>query len=301
MNNFSFALVAFALFSLVFSGFGTSPIFATTQIDQTNLVSEFAIPIGPGIGQSFTPPIGPGIGQSFTPTVDNFIGIEIGVLAECTDSDPWEIDLHHIDLNGELVAGPIIYHVLPGLTQHVIFDATPLNPGTLYAIEINTPSTCQWLASNSNPYPNGISSLGGSTDLVFTTFYDDEYVPDADDDGDGVLNSVDNCPSAPNPDQLNSDDDTLGDACDAFPNDPDNDIDGDGIGGDLDNCPSAPNPDQLNSDDDTLGDACDPTPHGEPQKKSCDALAKENPGKAKGKERAKENNECTYVVPPTGG
>ena len=36
-----------------------------------------------------------------------------------------------------------------------------------------------------------------------------------------------------------------------------------------------------------------PPPEPEPEeKKSCEALNKENPGKAKGKERAKENNNC---------
>ena len=42
-------------------------------------------------------------------------------------------------------------------------------------------------------------------------------VPGADSDADGVLDLVDNCPLDPNPDQIDSDGDTLGDACDAGP------------------------------------------------------------------------------------
>ncbi|HBG59943.1 MAG TPA: FG-GAP-like repeat-containing protein [Anaerolineaceae bacterium] len=49
---------------------------------------------------------------------------------------------------------------------------------------------------------------------------------DPDDDNDGVLDEADNCPFVANPDQLNSDADTYGDACDPLL---DQDTDGDGI------------------------------------------------------------------------
>jgi len=70
-----------------------------------------------------------------------------------------------------------------------------------------------------------------------------------DDDGDGVVNAVDNCP-VPNPDQTDTDGDGLGDACD-------NDDDGDGILDAIDNCPLVPNEDQNDRDGDGIGDACD--------------------------------------------
>lgn len=53
----------------------------------------------------------------------------------------------------------------------------------------------------------------------------------------GILNSRDNCPKTPNPDQRDSDGDGLGDACD--------------------NCPNVPNPNQFDSDSDLVGDVCD--------------------------------------------
>ncbi len=71
-----------------------------------------------------------------------------------------------------------------------------------------------------------------------------------DQDGDGVPNTSDNCPTIPNAGQANLDGDTLGDACD-------DDTDGDGIPNTSDNCPVIANSDQANADNDALGDLCD--------------------------------------------
>lgn len=71
-----------------------------------------------------------------------------------------------------------------------------------------------------------------------------------DPDGDGVGVGCDNCPSVSNPDQANSDDDSLGDACDL-------DDDNDGVSDGSDNCPINSNPSQLDTDGDTQGNACD--------------------------------------------
>lgn len=78
-----------------------------------------------------------------------------------------------------------------------------------------------------------------------------------DDDGDGVPNTTDNCPNHANANQLDSDSDGKGDACDAFPLDPANDADGDGLGANADNCPNHANANQLDSDGDEVGDLCD--------------------------------------------
>ena len=71
-----------------------------------------------------------------------------------------------------------------------------------------------------------------------------------DSDNDGIANSADNCVADFNPDQLDTDLDGLGDACES-------DSDGDGLEDGLDNCRFEFNPDQLNIDADGLGDACD--------------------------------------------
>jgi hypothetical protein len=98
-----------------------------------------------------------------------------------------------------------------------------------------------------------------------------------DDDGDGVPNTLDNCPSVFNPVrpmddgvQADFENDMVGDACDpcplqegttgCAPPNPD-DIDGDGKPNLMDNCPSISNADQADADNDLIGDACDACPN----------------------------------------
>jgi len=96
---------------------------------------------------------------------------------------------------------------------------------------------------------------------------------DGDADGDGLIDSHDNCPFHADPTSIDTDLDGLGDACDDDDDDDglldgaDNcptqvnptqdDFDGDGSGDPCDNCPDRSNPNQLDTDLDTEGDACD--------------------------------------------
>ncbi len=84
-----------------------------------------------------------------------------------------------------------------------------------------------------------------------------------DTDGDGTPDAEDNCPLVWNLNQLDSDRDGIGDACDknasvptAKPDDAEIDRDRDGIPNPLDNCPDDANADQLDSDSDGIGNAC---------------------------------------------
>ncbi len=73
--------------------------------------------------------------------------------------------------------------------------------------------------------------------------------PLPDDDGDGIVTLLDNCPTVANPDQRDSDGNRIGDAC--------GDGDNDTINDTLDNCPAVANTDQLDTNANGLGDACD--------------------------------------------
>jgi hypothetical protein len=77
--------------------------------------------------------------------------------------------------------------------------------------------------------------------------------PLIDGDGDGTGDLVDNCPTIPNPSQVDTDGDGTGDACDT-------DDDGDGLADGIDNCRLSANPSQADADADGVGDACDNCP-----------------------------------------
>jgi len=85
----------------------------------------------------------------------------------------------------------------------------------------------------------------------------------ADTDGDGVPDERDTCPEQPDPDQLDTDRDGTGDACDG-------DDDGDGVFDEDDSCPMLANPDQHDTDGDGAGDACDQDDDGDAVADSAD-------------------------------
>ncbi len=82
-----------------------------------------------------------------------------------------------------------------------------------------------------------------------------------DSDGDRVEDGEDVCPGLNNPDQVDSDEDGMGDECDPTP---DGDSDEDEVDNLEDNCPEVWNPDQSDSDNDGIGDACDIPSNGNP-------------------------------------
>ena len=73
---------------------------------------------------------------------------------------------------------------------------------------------------------------------------------EGDTDGDGVLDSSDNCPKTPNTAQEDLDEDGLGDVCDP-------DKDGDLVDNEEDNCPEVENTKQEDLNSDGEGDLCD--------------------------------------------
>ncbi|WP_372795262.1 reprolysin-like metallopeptidase, partial [Lutibacter sp.] len=102
---------------------------------------------------------------------------------------------------------------------------------------------------------------------------------DRDNDNDGIINTVDNCPDTANPGQADADGDGVGnvcdacigfddtidtdgdgvpDGCDVCPGSDDTiDTDGDGVPDGCDNCPTTANIDQADDDGDGVGNVCD--------------------------------------------
>jgi hypothetical protein len=97
----------------------------------------------------------------------------------------------------------------------------------------------------------------------------------ADSDADGIGDQQDNCPTSSNSDQLDADEDNIGDACEA---EFDRDDDRDGVkfpageGEIADNCPTDFNPNQADLDNDNIGDVCDPDDDGDDVNDDVDAF-----------------------------
>jgi hypothetical protein len=141
-------------------------------------------------------------------------------------------------------------------TWRQIHKITPLDPGFADYFGYAVASTADAIVVGAHQEDPAGKLNAGSVYLINLNC-------DRDDDGDGVTDSLDNCPVVANPIQENSDGDAMGDACDncvSVANSNSADGDGDGVGNACDNCTAAFNPTQADIDHDMRGDACDNCP-----------------------------------------
>lgn len=216
----------------VWTDLGPGPDDASTDVDYWANTWVFSSEFG------LTDTLESSFGDLFFPSFQ-LVWFSTGWTRDTAVSDPNRGMLAGVSANGEY--GGIITENGELIDMDAIYSGRPWNR-----------SSSQILLP-----PNGAETT------YITGFFFRPTVPN-DPDGDGIVNAEDNCPSVPNPNQINTDlANDGGDACDE---DDDNDticdknwnVEGVCTTGPAgrDNCRLKPNYDQADSDNDGCGDAC---------------------------------------------
>ena len=163
-----------------------------------------------------------------------------------TSSNNWNgWDSVNTSYNDELSIDNTIYTLIDSITLMPLEGSPLIDAGI--SIE-SIPQEIVGSAPDIGAYEYGAEKWEAGIEGWIPDFYPWDHISDSDEDG--VFDNEDNCPLTANADQLDTDGDGIGDACDT-------DDDGDGVEDSEDNCPLTANADQLDTDGDGTGDICD--------------------------------------------
>jgi hypothetical protein len=214
---------------------------------------------------------------------DDFGWIEPGAVSVIFSKDPKYIPVEsdHPIFSGFNIGQKLLTHIVTGHTiLNLEISRSRLTPIAAFDNSYNTAvisvgepgqELFEGESLQSRVVFFGITNPLYWTEEMETLFENSVWWVLADGDEDGILDHRDNCRNIPNPDQLDSDGDGIGNVCDACPqedstgHDKNNDgciddSDGDGVKDTVDNCPNNYNPDQIDSDSDGIGDECNVLP-----------------------------------------
>lgn len=184
--------------------------------------------------QTYSESCTPKVRWVFNAVQDDIYGIELNIMNKVSRAYLEKVELTDDDVNYvEVWSG---HQSLAGVVYNIDFETQSVKSAKLTF----------WMEGGSCP---------GITEIFFLQEVEPEPEPEPpqDSDEDGIPDTEDNCPNTYNPDQLDDDNDGVGDVCDTGL-----DTDGDGVPDEEDNCPTTSNSDQKDSDGDGIGDVCDP-------------------------------------------
>ena len=212
-----------------------------SQTNTANIASaEYFFDTDPGIGNGTALTMsGSSIDQNYNiPTTGLSVGVHRLYIRVINDDGTWSLyDRNAFYINPN-ASNPAL------ITSAEYFLDTDLGVGNGTPISVSGSSIDQNIAVPTTGLADGTYTLyirlinaNGTWSL-----YDGKpfTLGPADTDGDGIIDTDDNCPLTANPGQEDVDIDTVGDVCD--------------------NCPDIPNADQADSDSDGVGDLCDICP-----------------------------------------